>query len=302
MLSQKGFTIAGFVYAAMNGKRLFPLISTYTNILLKGFKTMTHTTTKNEQFNSIEITFSGKPSDRVREALKGLRFRWHNVKKCWYGYTDEETAEKAIAEAEATEKAEAEPLTIPKAEFVDGGGLYDGWKGGNNSKWSTDDELKKLILADYKKVGIKATVRKERAGYLTALTVTVQIKKDEIISFEEWSQKENNRFLMWGLSSWVDYIDKDGNRKTIQLYEVETMPNREEIENAIRELRYNNIVKNIETSSYYRTAPDILTDEAAARFNLAVTILTSYNKDCSNSMIDYFDRDIYDSYYIKVNE
>ena len=181
MLSQKGFTIAGFVYAAMNGKRFFPLISTYTNILLKGFKTMTHTTTKNEQFNSIEITFSGKPSDRVREALKGLRFRWHNVKKCWYGYTDEETAEKAIAEAEATEKAEAEPLTIPKAEFVDGGGLYDGWKGGNNSKWSTDDELKKLILADYKKVGIKATVRKERAGYLTALTVTVQIKKDEII-------------------------------------------------------------------------------------------------------------------------
>ncbi len=260
---------------------------------------MTHTITKNTAYNSIEIFFNGKPSEAVRNALKDLRFRWHNVKKCWYGYTDEETAENAITEAE---KTESEPLIVPGASFVDGGGLYDGWKGGNNSKWSTDDELKKLLLSDYKKAGIKASIRKNRAGYLTALTVTVQVKKDEIISFEEWSKKEDNRFLRWGLSSWVDYIDKDGNRKTIQLYEVETMPNREEIENAIRELRYNNMVKNIETSSYYRTAPDILTDEAAARFNLAVTILTSYNKDCSNSMIDYFDRDIYDSYYIKVVE
>ena len=57
---------------------------------------MTYSITKNEQFNSVEISFDGKPSEAVRDALKALRFRWHNVKKVWYGYKDEETVRAAI--------------------------------------------------------------------------------------------------------------------------------------------------------------------------------------------------------------
>lgn len=68
---------------------------------------MTYQITANEQFNSIEITFDGKPSEAIRTALKELRFRWHNLKKVWYGYTDEETARKAI------ETATAEPTKAP---------------------------------------------------------------------------------------------------------------------------------------------------------------------------------------------
>lgn len=57
---------------------------------------MTYTITKNPEFNSIEILFEGKPSEEIRAALKALRFRWHSVKKVWYGYTTEETARVAI--------------------------------------------------------------------------------------------------------------------------------------------------------------------------------------------------------------
>ena len=71
----------------------------------------TYTITRNEQFNSLEIAFNEKPSAAVREALKALRFRWHGVKRVWYGYTDEATAREAIAAASgnAPQKAAEAP-------------------------------------------------------------------------------------------------------------------------------------------------------------------------------------------------
>lgn len=57
---------------------------------------MTYTITNNTQFNSLEIVFDCKPAEEIREALKALRFRWHSVKKCWYGYTDEATVRQAL--------------------------------------------------------------------------------------------------------------------------------------------------------------------------------------------------------------
>lgn len=68
-----------------------------------------YTITTNPAFNSTEILFDGKPSEQIRNALKELRFRWHNVKKVWYGYTDAETAKNAIDSVEkpkASNKAE----------------------------------------------------------------------------------------------------------------------------------------------------------------------------------------------------
>lgn len=60
----------------------------------------TYTVERNPQFNSIEVYFSGKPAEAVRDALKALRMRWHRVKSCWYGFADEETVKAAICAAE----------------------------------------------------------------------------------------------------------------------------------------------------------------------------------------------------------
>jgi hypothetical protein len=78
---------------------------------------MTYTVTVNPTFNSLEIAFESKPSEQIREALKALRFRWHNQRRVWYGYKDEATVRAAIDGSEAEEaKSEAKPE--PKAEAV----------------------------------------------------------------------------------------------------------------------------------------------------------------------------------------
>lgn len=60
---------------------------------------MTYTINPNDTFKSIEITFDEKPSEAVREVLKGMRFRWHSVKKVWYGYKTAEEVKTAIDNA-----------------------------------------------------------------------------------------------------------------------------------------------------------------------------------------------------------
>lgn len=82
-----------------------------------------YTITANPSFNSIEITFDGKPSDAIRTALKELRFRWHNVKKVWYGYKDEQTVRAAIAAADGEQPTETKPT---KAEKVNKYGVKVG--------------------------------------------------------------------------------------------------------------------------------------------------------------------------------
>lgn len=85
---------------------------------------MEYTIKRNEAFNSLEITFDGKPSEAVRDALKALKFRWHGVKKLWYGYTDETAARAAIDGAEGVKAA---PVKAEKAAAQDHIRIY--WNG-----------------------------------------------------------------------------------------------------------------------------------------------------------------------------
>ena len=74
---------------------------------------------KNADFGTVEIYFKEKPSQVVREALKACRFRWHAVKKCWYGKP--ENAQNAMT---ASNEARAVLHAISgafKAENVEGG-------------------------------------------------------------------------------------------------------------------------------------------------------------------------------------
>lgn len=82
---------------------------------------MTYTLNTNPEFNSIEISFDGKPSEAIRTALKELRFRWHNVKKVWYGYKDAETVKVAIDTAE-----NGKPTKTAKTEKVNKYGVKVG--------------------------------------------------------------------------------------------------------------------------------------------------------------------------------
>jgi hypothetical protein len=57
---------------------------------------MEYAINKNTNFNSLEITFAGKPDEQTRNALKANGYRWHGVRRIWYGYTDEQTIRAAL--------------------------------------------------------------------------------------------------------------------------------------------------------------------------------------------------------------
>jgi len=65
-----------------------------------------YTITRNHDFNSIEIAFTSKPTQATLDALKALKFRWHSIKRVWYGYTTEEAARAAIDGAEGKRSAQ----------------------------------------------------------------------------------------------------------------------------------------------------------------------------------------------------
>lgn len=76
----------------------------------------TITNTTNGSRASVEIYFTGKPAEHIRTALKNEGFRWHGVKKCWYGYTDPVTADAIITAAEEDAAPLREGEKAPKAE------------------------------------------------------------------------------------------------------------------------------------------------------------------------------------------
>lgn len=49
---------------------------------------MKYTITENKKYNSLEISFEGKPSEEIRTALKELKFRWNPKKSVWYGFAE----------------------------------------------------------------------------------------------------------------------------------------------------------------------------------------------------------------------
>ena len=253
---------------------------------------MTYTITNNPQFNSIEIAFDGKPSEAVRDALKTLRFRWHQAKKIWYGYADADAVAKAIGEAE-------QPLVIPPVKIDNQHGYYDGWTGGKARTWRTDKELKAFLLSDFKKAGIKATVRFHRAGYLTALTVTVSIPRSYIKPIEQYEYTPH-------AGGWVSYIDENGTHKDIHGQDYLcgiSAEERERLAPLVKEYAYNCGIRHIQESNTHSPYENgILTDEGQKILDTVKEIVTSYNSDHSDSMTDYFDRAIYDDYAVKFTD
>lgn len=49
----------------------------------------------NDAHNGVEIYFKGKPEQKIIDALKAARWRWHNAKKCWYNKQSAEALELA---------------------------------------------------------------------------------------------------------------------------------------------------------------------------------------------------------------
>lgn len=270
----------------------------------------------NTEYNSTEIYFECKPTEAERDALKAAGCRWHSVKKCWYTRKNSEEVAAALGVAPADERA-AEPQpaklpaltldTLPARKKIDGGGLYDGWEGANARAWTSREELKALILADFRRAGIRATVRTGRSGYDAKMTVTVRIAPGEVKTFDEWRGEytgDDINFIdyLYGFG-WICYRTADGQYKNIHSDTLHATPEAERAELCREIIRgaYDRFIDiEQDANTYYKKSESVLKPAALERLKLAEAIVNTYNHDCSNSMVDYFDRWIYDDYCVKI--
>lgn len=97
-----------------------------------------------------------------------------------------------------------------------------GYEGCNYHLWNySGTELKKLLLQEYKKNGIKASIRKSRGGWTTSLAITVKADKSDFIDYEsnEWEMKYGGVQV----NHYRDYDERftaDFNRKLNLLYQI----------------------------------------------------------------------------------
>lgn len=239
---------------------------------------MTYEIRQNAQYNSLEIYFEGKPSEAVRDALTSNKFRWHSVKRCWYGYGSEESIAAAITGASTDE----EPATVIGDGYMGGGAIY----GSKSNHYLHGADLSAAIRADLKKAGIKGTscrIHTYTGGQ--NLTVTVKVSPDDFIPFDEYLKV----YRIKGSQAWIytsnsepihcdRYWGADGDEQ-------------ERIRRAAAEWDYRNYTT--KEAAYRVSWIDWMTTEAKKKLELIDAIISAYRYDCSNSMVDYFDTNFF---------
>lgn len=267
-----------------------------------------YTITPNPEKNGIEIYFTAKPAESIREALKALRFRWHGVKKCWYGRADRATVESILNGAQPAETApKAEKAAAPEKYDLDG-------LEGNTCRGLYGTDLNKAIRAEFKKRGVTGVTICGRRG--SSVTFTITMRPGDFRSVEECAARDNwSEFFRQENSSWGFTINgvnysysnqgrQDETHKYISCGSAWDDESEGSKNNLLRDFWRDKLRKfSPEHHFIGRSVTDIrLTDSGRARLEAIHKIIDSFNYDNSDSMTDYFDRGFYDYYEYKMPE
>ena len=259
---------------------------------------MNYTITKNPAFNSIEITFDGKPAEAVRDALKALRFRWHNVKRVWYGYTDEETARAAIEGKNGAQKP-AKPAE-KKTTRINLDGLE------KNKKTAYGAEFAAVLRADLKARGASGvTIRAGRATYTDTITATITMTAEDFRSAEEAAARDGWRSFFnaeqYGITvDGISYHAAHQGRETATAQYItcgDPYDSTDPDSNfSILRSFWRNRIARLDSINHHSMKPENYRELTAAAFERVaaiVSIIQSYNWDHSDSMSDYYDVGFY---------
>ena len=239
---------------------------------------MTYEINYNSQFNSYEITFDGKPCEAVREALKALKFRWHSVKRCWYGY---DQTEESIAAVILGNSSEEESATVYGDGYLGGGSVY----GSKSNQHLYGSDLSAAIRQDLKKAGIKgASVKCKSYPGGQSLTVTVKMADSDYIPFTQFL----DNYRIRGNQYWIE--TKNGSVHCDKYWAADA-EEQERIRCEAAELEY--IRMTTQEANRRIDSIDFLTPDALERVQLIDRIVRAYRYDNSNSMVDYFDTNFY---------
>ena len=75
--------------------------------------------------------------------------------------------------------------------------------------WNTEDELVKNLKTDFKRNGIKATIRRSRGGWTPSLVININTTEDDFVSFDEFAKSYYPRYR-WLYTEDNDLISYEG--------------------------------------------------------------------------------------------
>lgn len=129
----------------------------------------------NEDKNGVEIYFSGKPSEDVRNNLKSNGFRWSRFNKCWYAKQSEDTLGFANSLTDTTE----EEIKQVSAEYKE------------EKEKEIENKLNELDINDVDSYVIDANLsRRENESYLFRSKDVDHTKE-----IQEYFESANNEVL-----------------------------------------------------------------------------------------------------------
>lgn len=260
---------------------------------------------KNAEFGSTEIYFSDKPTKEVRDTLKGCGFRWHGVKKCWYGYADGESMRHMIEDAEGVEAMKAAGAGRTEAE-----GMAEAITKGPEefSKGGLPEHWRKV----WRENGIKGvTVRNNRGGYSYHFTFTFRMQPGDVKPEAEALRVLEGKFMKnphfmgesiqdpdqdesAGWYCWTEFYNWDGEKQK-RYYRTAA------------ERAYKHMIKNgpgciVHIWSIYlnrekmRREYPIFTEQFWDRLEVVAHSVACLNYDKSDAMTDYFDVGFYETW------
>lgn len=252
---------------------------------------MTYTITINEKFNSKEIYFDEKPSETIRESLKALKMRWNNVKKCWYGFAEQNEIKKVMNSTEAK-------------EFQTGGTCSDGYMGGVEYTGNNVDKFgytSKCFRKAFKACGINnVTVKQESYSGGMTFYFTITAHDSDFVTPEQFAESYYINYRGYG----IDYKDENGQHKSIHCSEYGeyfklSAEQREKIRIGAACYEYERKTKTGAKIDQYRIEGNsVFTKDFLDKLCQIKSIIDSFRYDDSNSMVDYFHTNFY--YYLEL--
>lgn len=263
---------------------------------------MQYTITQNNQFNSLEVSFNGKPSKEVRDNLKALKYRW-NPKKCiWYGYSKEDELVQALSGGlDNNDKIE---------QIETGGNFSEGYLGA--AKWEGINCHKDFELKDVNKY-LKQVCRKNygvdiRTKYHSysmgqSTNIDIKLNNDSFLEPEEmyniFMNSNNTSLKNYVISE--TFLEDDENHFNNYAY-LGRYNDASEEERKDKIIQWYTNKFKYEHPWYVRSSDDyifcFLKDNYRKAANTILNTLSSFNYDDSNSMVDYYDTNFYSFVYL----
>ena len=241
---------------------------------------------------SLEITFTAKPDEKTRDALKALGFRWHRARALWYGYASREAVENALSGCEADQ---AQPIrkqsrkTAEKPSEIDLSGLD------NLGAKPYGAELAKAIREQLKRRGVTGcTVRASKSTHTDHITVTVKATPEDFRSVAEMVSRFGWLPLFRASSIGV-YVGGEWRWNIPDSSHPEWLW--EYYSNCIKDARVREYRHEITEES----APEF-TSSFVQKLHAVAKIANAWNWDRSDIMTDYFDIGYFCDIRIKCDE